>query len=609
MKVAVLPFATRDGISPAVGRQLANFAMDTVSRAPGAEIGFLNMIAQLADQPGRVAYHPMGEHMMEREQLQGVFEQIQVDMIMDGLVSKTADGMQIDVRFTLREDLDNAKLDQRKFEMDGVFDALRWLVQRLADESGLMLPPDAVGEGLQFGTPNGASFVKFIEGYDALSYVRQANGMVSQEFNPKEATDALFEAVELDPDFEGAYTTLLELSRMCAQFRIGRFVDLEESLLKLSKLIPEDFRTWYILAEIHMTVGEVAEAAAFYEKAIELEPEDPALYTHLGIAQMAQNMPVNAERNFRKALEREGADKPSLGHLADVLLKTNRAHEVPPLWKELVEANPQNGSAYANYGYALLRAGKTEESEKVFEQALEVLEDSLPVKRFYAPILAEKGDLDQAMNFYEDCLDVNPTDVGLMMEYAQTLDKAGRDFEVPPVLRNILATSPDPNTKAQAMGWLIELEQPKRVEAVQAANAKAEAGDYEGAVRDLKPLRNWMGEYWKFWAILAQCFNRLEQYTEAEEAAGRLINLIPGYEPGYGELMQALTAQEKHEQAYNAMKWAAMNMPQSLPIHLNLGLAAHHAGRLDEAKALAKQIREAVGANEQIEPVLAEMES
>ena len=57
------------------------------------------------------------------------------------------------------------------------------------------------------------------------------------------------------------------------------------------------------------------------------------------------------------------------------------------------------------------------------------------------------------------------------------------------------------------------------------------------------------------------------------------------------------------------MQYAATHNPQSLPIHINLGLAAKRAGHVDEARNLAKSIREAIGPNEELEPVLAEIES
>lgn len=609
MRVAVLPFSAAEGVPPALGRQFSAFICDTLRGATGADINPLNFLAQLSDQPGKVAFVNLGESLIELQQLTPMFEQIQANLSMDAVVKPNGDGYAFSVRFVHRDRPDQPVLEEHSGSKQEIFQILHTLIKRLADEAQLMLPPELAGDSLQYGTEDADVFIKFLEGYDAFIYIRQANGMVAQEFDPATAFNLLLEAVAADKEFDGPYQTICELARLCAQYRIGKFVVLEESLQKLAQIVPEDFRAWFVLAEIHMSIGEAAEASEYYEKAIQLEPEDPALYTRLGLAQMQQSMPVNAERNFRKALEREGDDKPSLDYLASVLVQTNRGHEVPTLWKEQIDRNPNDAGAHAKYGYALIQSGRQEEGSKAFDHALETLEDKTVVKRYYAPLLAQQGEYDRAMDFYEDCLDVMPTDIPLMREYAETLDKAGRSFEVPPVLRNIMNAGPDPNTKGWAMGWLIELEQPKRVEAVQAASEKAEAGDHEGAIRDLKPLRNWLTDYWKLWAVLAHSLNQSGQHEEAEEAAGRLINLFPGYEPGYGELMHALSAQEKHDQAYNAMKWAAMNMPNSLPIHLNFGLAAKRAGHQDEARALAAQVREALGANPELEPVLTEIES
>ena len=135
-----------------------------------------------------------------------------------------------------------------------------------------------------------------------------------------------------------------------------------------------------------------------------------------------------------------------------------------------------------------------------------------------------------------------------------------------------------------------------------------EAEDFEGAVRDLKPLRNWLADYWKLWALLSSAYNRLGDPQEAEDAARRLIDLFPGCEPAYGELISALGSQGRHDEAYSIMRMGAASMPGSLPMHLNLALAAKRAGKVDEARALAKQIREAVGTNEEIEQVLVEIE-
>jgi tetratricopeptide (TPR) repeat protein len=239
----------------------------------------------------------------------------------------------------------------------------------------------------------------------------------------------------------------------------------------------------------------------------------------------------------------------------------------------------------------------------VFDKAIEELEDSVGIKRQYAPYLANTGDHDRALDFYEDCLEAMPNDPGLMFEYAQALVAADRAFEAPRVLRDLLNMQLEPNLAAQVNALLVEVDQPKRAEAVKLAAEQLEKGDAAGAIRDLKPLTNWLADYWKLWAVLANAYNQADQATEAEQAALRLINIFPNCEPGYIELANALLAQGKSDESYSALAVALQTLPGSVPIGINLALAAYRSGRNEEAKALARQLKEAVASN----PDLAQM--
>jgi predicted Zn-dependent protease len=358
--------------------------------------------------------------------------------------------------------------------------------------------------------------------------------------------------------------------------------------------------------------NQLPKAIDLFEKAAALRPDDPAILNRLGNAQAMMNLFVNAERNFRKAVELEGPEKPSMDFLVGVLNATNRQHEVPALWKGIIDSDAQNAEAHAKYAISLIQNDKKEEGEKAFDSALETVEENVLIKRYYAPYLAQNEDLDRAMDFYEDCIDVAPTDVPLLLEYANTLQAADREFEIPAVLQNVLKANPDQNTKAQTAAWLIEIEQPKRVESVQSAQEKLNAGDAEGAIRELKPLRNWLADYWKMWALLSSANNRAGLYADAEESSRRLLEIYPGCEPAYGEYREALNGQGKNDEAWQFMQYAFSNNQQSFGLFVNLGIAAKRAGHADEAKQIAEQIRGVVAQNpeigEELKEALAEIE-
>ncbi len=615
MKLAVLPFNAAEGTSPALGRQLSNFASDAVRTGAGVEINTVSLLTQV-EQEGvqRVAMVNISEGLLEPQWIADLFTQTGCDLAMDGLLkSSEGDEFELTVRFHAKDQPEPVFNHTYEFGLDGVMPTIREVTVEIANRTGAVPGPDVDFATMDFGTDDPKVFLQFLEGYDSLMYLQQANGPVVQEFSPLQAMGLLLGAAQADPDFDGPYQALIGLCRATAARRIpGSFEAIEENLKKLQELHPDDFTAYFALGEAYQAINDANRATEQYEKAVAKRPDDPALYVRLGLAQIAGGMPVNAERNFRRALELEGDDKPSTDFLANVLAQTNREHEVPSLWKGLIEKNPQNAQAHAKYAMSLIQAGREPEAEKVFEDALEILEEKAFVKRFYAPMLVQKGELDRAMDFYEDVLDVSPNEIQVLLEYAQTLAQAEREFEIPQVLKNVLASNPDQNTRAKTLAWMIELEQPKRVENVQNAEAKMQAEDYEGAIRELKPLRNWLADYWKLWALLAAGYNRLGDGVEAEAAARRLLDLFPACEPAYGELVSALNAQGRNDEAYDIMRFAASNMPGSLPIHVNLALAARRAGHSDEARALCRQLREAVGGNpelsKELEPVFAEIE-
>jgi tetratricopeptide (TPR) repeat protein len=611
MKIAVLPFNASEGTKPAYGRQFAAFACEQLRAQADADMNAVSFLTQIPDESGqqRMAFVNIPS-LLDYAQIKDLFEQAEVALVQDGLLTEEEGVFSVTVRFHGSESPEPIRTEEFSFPREELFQNLHKLIKILAETGAVELPESLAGETMEFGTNQADAFLNFLEGFDALNYIQQANGMVAREFSPEGPINSLLASAEADPDFEGAYHVLVQLCRQCATHRIGTFELLDQALQTLTRLHPKEFGAFFGLGEIHQPYNP-GKAAEFFEKAVSLKPDDPTLLARLGMAQMQVGMPVNAERNFRKAMAMEDDEKPSADLLAQVLSQTGRAHEVPPLWKSQVEANPQNSNAHAKYAIALIQAGNPEQGERAFETALETLEDNTVIKRYYAPLLRQKEEFDRAMDFYEDVLDIAPNDVQVLIEYAQTLEAADRLFEVPNVLKTILGSNPDPNTRANTLARLIELEQPKRVETVENARQKMEEGDFQGAQRELRPMKNWLGDYWKMWFLLAAANNQTEQYVDAEEAARHALELYPGCEPAFGELANALTGQGKHEEAYQLMRFAASGNPTSLPLHLNLGLAARRAGHTDEARTMARQIREALAQDPnrgQFEPILDEME-
>lgn len=644
MQIAVLPLNAGPTTRAQLARQLSNFACEMARNATGKEVHAVNYMAQFPDESGvtRFAMVNPNEALNEPEMVQQFFNQADMQNLVDGLLDENeAGGGKMTIRVFQRGQETPLKENEYSFASGGIFSAARGFVETLIENLGGQLPEPLKDDENLFGTSNSEAFEQFMIGFDASQYIEKAQGMVAHEFDPSAALDSLAKALELDPDWEAPYLATLNLCRLCTQYRIGDANRIEATLKSLVEREPDDARGLYALGDFYGTVGNAQGAADNMEKAIvklqmraaqlrqeavtqknnteiaealeaqaeAMERDEAPILARLGMAQMGMGMPANAERNFRRAVELEGDEKPSLNLLAQVLNQTGRAHEVPALWKEAVEKSPNNPQNHVNYAMSLYQAGKEEEGSKVFENAITTLEDNVFPKRFYAPILAQKGDLDRAMDYYEDVIEVAPNEVPVLLEYAQALESANRAFEVPKVLRDVLNTDPDPNTRAQTQAWMVRLEQPKRVEAVQNAAKKLQEGDAEGAIRELKPLKTWMADYFELWMHLADAYNRTGEYQEAEQAAQQLLGMFPGCEPGYALLAAALHGQERDEDVYNFLRMAINNLPNSLTIAINLAQAAKWTGRDDEARSLISQIREATGNDATVAQILDQIEA
>lgn len=605
MRIAVLPFNAGPNTRAALARQIPAFAAEIAGAVSGEghRIDSVNYMGRVDENglPRFILVNP-SEHVNDDATLKGFMDQNkEVDVVIDGLlVENEKGGGSLTIR-VIKGDAEIEKEEELNYLPGNEFALVRFVIQVILDQTGGKLQKEAEEDINMFGTSNSEAFVKFLQGFDALKYIEQASGQVISQFNPAEAMDQLLDVVKADKDWEAPYMVLTQLCRQCLTFRIGSAEKIEQVLKELVKMEPDDSRALFALGEFYHAIGNLQEAGTTFEKASRLEPEEPAILHRLAMVQIQSGMPVNAERNLRKAAAMEkGPDKPSLMLLANVLMQTGRAHEVPELWNDVIREEPDNYFAKASYGNALIAADRKEEAGKFFEDALKSHPDALPIKRVYAGYLNSVNDYDKAMDLYEDCLEETPNDIPLLMEYANTLAAAKRNVDIPDVLKKILASNPDPNTKAHTTAWLIELEQPKRVEAVRKASEMAEKQDFEGAIKELTPLKNWLGDYWKMWMVLATCYNQLSQHEEAEKAARRTLEMFPMCEPAYVELGNALNGQEKHEEAYALLQNALQNMNSSLPIAVSYAVSAKKAGHPDEARRIAKQIRESVK-EEQIE--------
>ena len=135
------------------------------------------------------------------------------------------------------------------------------------------------------------------------------------------------------------------------------------------------------LAEYYFGKGKLAaleekkeEALSFYQKAVELNPTEPAFLNSLGSAYFKEGDFEKAEFYFRKA----------------------------------IEVGPYYTWAISNLGLIYLRQDKYDLAEKYLKQALEINEKNIDALNWLAIIYHNRGQDEKAKEFLEKSLKINP---------------------------------------------------------------------------------------------------------------------------------------------------------------------------------------------------------
>lgn len=608
-KITFLPFAVSETVPAGVGRQFGNLLGSGFEGVEGVE--YENSLLMTQGQDGTISPAPTSNDLLGENVIREVLKQYASDAVVDGLLARADDQFSITVRLS-RPDA-QAEIWQKEAPLAGLKQTLAeahaWIGEQLGVQGG---------PSLRIEVSKPEAFLKYLEGYDALALAAQAQQGHAPRLDYVRGLDALLEAIALDPSLQAAYLAAIRLANSMIQARLAPPQEIEARLMRMAAGNPEDPAVHRTLADLYRLTGRTQDAIKAMDKAVALAQASQTVpieavaefLRHLGMLRRSAGLLADAEISFRRAAELEPYPKPSLDLLTDILFETNRSHEAPGVWRQVIDLEPTQPDAWIRYAGVLFRLDRKEDAKRALEEALERTSGNVLVKRYLAPLLEEAGEHDRALDSYEDFLEAYPDHAETWLEYARALSSAGREHEVPDALRKALEANPNQHVKAHAQAWLFELENPKRVEAMKLAAEKVERDDLAGAVQDLERLVEWMPEYWKAWAFLANLYNRVGRHVDAERAAQHTLNLYPGSEPTYLDLANSLLGQGRHAEADSLLSQLASHGLTSLPLLITHAMVKKRLGKHDEARSIAAVVREAAGpGNQEVERVLAEIES
>jgi tetratricopeptide (TPR) repeat protein len=154
--------------------------------------------------------------------------------------------------------------------------------------------------------------------------------------------------------------------------------------------------------------GAYAEAAALYEKAVELDSSHAAALNNLGSAMLRLGRYHEAERYFREAMAIKPDFSDPYSNLGNLLRQKGNLSESEALLRRALKLRPNNLDARINLGLTLVFLGRTRDAKACFAKALKTQPRNLQALFGIGQIAVVEGRFEEAETTYRRLVELNP---------------------------------------------------------------------------------------------------------------------------------------------------------------------------------------------------------
>jgi tetratricopeptide (TPR) repeat protein len=278
--------------------------------------------------------------------------------------------------------------------------------------------------------------------------------------------------------------------------------------------------------------GQVDEAMAHYQRAVELAPHYATAHYNLGGVLRQKGQLDKAIAEFRRALEIQPVYSMAHYNLGEVLRQEGAVDEAIAHYRRALESHPDYAEAHNSLGNALLRKGQVDEALVHLRQALELHPDRAEDHNNIANVLWQKGQVQEALAHYQKALEIRPAYALAHYNLGQMLQQEGQVREAITHFQKALEIQPDLAPACNSLAWVL------------ATSPEASVRDGARGI-DLAEAaqRSSHGNNPTFTATLAAAYAEASRFPEAIETAKQALQLATAQNrPALAHRLQAQIA-------------------------------------------------------------------
>jgi len=227
---------------------------------------------------------------------------------------------------------------------------------------------------------------------------------------------------------------LLEMG-LVAGIRNGKFENAIEFFQKAIELEPNNSRAWFLLGLAHDYRENIDQAIDCYLKAIELYPDYLEALVNLGTDYTKIGDLDKAVACFTEALDIKPDYIEAMVNLGQVYLERDNPEEAIDVCSRALLFTSEYQPTYTTLGRAYLQLNDHDKATEFFEKALELKPNDYETYNFLAWVSVDRKDIQEAIRLFTKALQLNANyyeahnNLGVVFAMAGNLPKAIECFE------------------------------------------------------------------------------------------------------------------------------------------------------------------------------------
>jgi tetratricopeptide (TPR) repeat protein/ADP-heptose:LPS heptosyltransferase len=244
--------------------------------------------------------------------------------------------------------------------------------------------------------------------------------------------------------------------------RSGRYLDAQLCCQKALEASPEHPELMHLMALVCLNAKQFDHAVEWASRAIRKEPK-LAYLTTLGTTLLNLGRHDDALKVFEKAVQLNPDDPEPWWQMGNVLIQAGRWPEALLTRKHTLKLNPRHGEAAYQAGYYLNMQGRLEEALTYLDRSAELQPDHVPTLQMRALVLMNLNRLDESLAVNRRAAALDPANADLCSNIGSVLLAMGRTEEALAWYDRSLQIRPDSagvfTNKAKALVELIRVDE------------------------------------------------------------------------------------------------------------------------------------------------------